>query len=733
MRVSFKNCDPKAPSMSRTKSFLLSASALALTGVVAPAALAQDQAVEVQELIITGSQVELASAYAGGQVARGGRVGLFGALDVMDAPFSATNYTEELVRNQQAAGIGDVLKNEPTVQVAKGFGNFQELYVVRGFPVYSDDMTYNGVYGVLPRQFVAAELVERVEVFRGANSFLNGAAPGGSGVGGAFNVVPKRADERLTRATLGYETGGQIYGAFDAARRFGAEQDFGARLNLVRRDGETSISNQERALSVAALGLDYDNGRLRFAADVGYQDHRIEAPRPSVTPTSEIPAAPDADINFAQPWTYTDEEQLFGVVRGEFDFSANLTGWAALGARDGKEANVLANPRASSGGAISAYRFDNTREDEIISADAGLRAAFATGGFDHLLVASVSAIQSKSRNAYAFSDFAGFAGNLYNPVAVAPPAANFFVGGDLNNPGVTEEVDNRSFALADMITFWDGRMIATLGARFQEIETTSFNYDTGAQISQYADDAVTPAFGLVYKATDAVSVYANYAEALTPGQIAPGTVGAVPILNAGEITAPFRSKQYEAGVKFDQGTFGGTISVFSITQPSAIVTANRFVVDGEQEHRGVELSVYGEPRPGLRVLGGATLLKAERERTQGGAFDGKTAIGVPERQANLNLEYDLPALPGLTLDGRLVYTGEQFANEANTLELDAWTRLDLGVRYSFEAQGKPLTLRARVENVTDEADWLSAGGYPGANYLVLGPPRTFIVSASVDF
>lgn len=719
--------------MSRTTSILFSASALALSLATASGALAQEGAVEVQELIITGSQVELAPAYAGGQVAQGGRVGLFGALDVMDTPFSATNYTEELVRNQQATGIGDVLKNEPMVRVAKGFGNFQELYVVRGFPVFSDDMTYNGVYGILPRQFVAAELVERVEVFRGANSFLNGAAPGGSGVGGAFNIVPKRAGEALTRTTLGYESGGQLYGALDAARRFGPEQDFGVRLNLVRRDGETAISDQERELSVAALGLDYDDGRLRFSADVGFQDHRIDRPRPSVTPTIEIPAAPDTDVNFAQPWTFTDEEQLFGVARGEFDFTPNLTGWAALGGRDGKEANVLANPTAQAGGAITAYRFDNTREDEIISADAGLRAAFATGGFDHLLVASVSAIQSKSRNAYAFSNFAGFPGNLYNPVAVAAPAANFFTGGDLNNPGVTEEVDNRSFALADMITFWDGRMIATLGARFQEIETTSFDYNTGGQLSQYADDAVTPAFGLVYKATDAVSVYANYAEALTPGQIAPATSGGVPILNAGEITAPFRSKQYEAGVKFDQGTFGGTISVFSITQPSAIVAANRFVVDGEQAHRGVELSLYGEPTPGLRVLGGATVLNAERERTQGGAFDGKTAIGVPERQANLNLEYDLPTVPGLTLDGRLVYTGEQFANETNTLELDAWTRLDLGVRYSFEAQGRPLTLRARVENLTDEADWLSAGGYPGANYLVLGAPRTFIVSASVDF
>ena len=93
--------------MSAIKTLLSGASALAFVLTTAPAALAQG--VEVDELVVTGSQVELAPVYAGGQVARGGRVGLFGALDVMDTPFSATNYTEELVRNQQATGVGDVL------------------------------------------------------------------------------------------------------------------------------------------------------------------------------------------------------------------------------------------------------------------------------------------------------------------------------------------------------------------------------------------------------------------------------------------------------------------------------------------------------------------------------------------------------------------------------------------------------------------------------------------------
>ncbi len=146
----------------------------------------------------------LTQPYAGEQVARGGRVGILGNRDYMETPFTSTSYTSQLIQDQQARSVSDVLQNDPSVRVARGFGNFQELYVVRGFPLFSDDISYNGLYGLLPRQYVAAEFIERVEVFRGANTFLNGAAPGGSGIGGAINILPKRApNEPLTRLTLG--------------------------------------------------------------------------------------------------------------------------------------------------------------------------------------------------------------------------------------------------------------------------------------------------------------------------------------------------------------------------------------------------------------------------------------------------------------------------------------------------------------------------------------------------
>lgn len=133
----------------------------------------------------------LPEAYAGGQVARGGRVGFLGNKDFLDTPFNTTSYTQELIKDQQARSVADVLQNDPSVRIARGFGNFQELYVIRGFPLNSDDLAYNGLYGLLPRQYVATELLERVEVLRGASAFLNGMTPGSSGLGGTINLDRK--------------------------------------------------------------------------------------------------------------------------------------------------------------------------------------------------------------------------------------------------------------------------------------------------------------------------------------------------------------------------------------------------------------------------------------------------------------------------------------------------------------------------------------------------------------
>lgn len=673
--------------------------------------------------------------YAGGQVARGGRVGLLGNRDTMETPFNANAYTSDLIQDQQARNVSDVMQNDASVRTARGFGNFQELYVIRGFPVYSDDMSYNGLYGLLPRQYVATELLERVEVLRGANAFINGAAPGGSGIGGSVNLLPKRApNEPLTRLTTGIESGGQGYVAADVGRRFGPDDANGIRINVARRDGNTAIDDEKRRLDVVAIGLDHRGANYRLSADIGYQDHDIDNPRPNVTPTGRAPKAPDADSNFAQPWTYSKERQTFATFRGEFDLNDNVTTWAAAGMRRGDEKNRLANPTAAPDGTTTAYRFDNVREDEVGTGEAGIRGRMVTGNVSHQLVASANIFNMSSRNAYAGSDFlAPFASDLNNPIDVAMPPATAFSAGSMSSPRVTERVQTRSLALADTLGFMQERLLLTLGARYQTLTTRTYDYDTGAAQPKYDDSQITPMAAVLFKLSPKVSLYANYAEALVKGDTAPATSGGNPVLNAGTMLAPYVSKQKEVGAKYDAGRIGGSVAYFTTDKPFATVEGGVFAKGGEQRNQGLELTVFGQATDRLRVLGGVTLLDAKLRKTANGAQDGNDAIGVPDVQANLGLEWDVPGAAGLTLTGRAIHTSSQYINADNTHSIPGWTRFDVGARYITDIGGQVMTLRARIDNLTNRDYWASAGGYPDANYLVLGAPRTFSLTASFDF
>jgi iron complex outermembrane receptor protein len=577
-------------------------------------------------------------------------------------------------------------------------------------------------------------LLERVEVLRGANAFLNGAAPGGSGIGGSINLLPKRAPNTpLTQITAGTDSGGQGYLATDIARRFGPDQSTGIRLNLARRDGDTAIDNEERELSLFSVGMDYRSRNVRLSADVGFQEHKLRQARPSVSVVAGIavPTAPHASANFSQPWSYSNERDTFGTLRGEIDLATDVTAWIAAGARSGKEANVLANPTVTdAAGDTRTYRFDNARKDSVRTGEIGIRSKLQTGAVGHRLSASASTFELDSRNAYALSNFAGFASNLYSPVVVVSPAANFFVGGTLANPLLTQKTELSSVALADTMSFAEDRVLLTLGARHQTIDEKSYDYNTGALTTEYDKSAVTPVAGLVIKATKNLSFYANYIEALNRGPVAGATA-----LNAGEVFSPYRSKQKEIGAKIDTGSVGMTLALFTTSQPMGMLNAatNLFGIDGEQRSRGAEFSVYGSPARGVRLLGGLTVMDAEQKRTAGGLNDGKDVIGVPDLQANLGADWDVPGIRGLSLNGRAVYTASQYADAANTQSVPAWTRFDAGARYITSIGNQMITIRGQIENLADRNYWASAGGFPGSGYLVLGAPRTFVVSASLDF
>ncbi|NCP12234.1 MAG: TonB-dependent receptor [Sphingomonadales bacterium] len=694
-------------------------------GLAAPA---QAQQSAPDEIVVT-AQRENAT-----EVRNGGDAGVLGDKPAEDLPFAIRSFDESLILNQQPLTLGEVLDNDPTVRTTYGFGNAAEQFVIRGFALFGDDVGLNGLYGIAPRQLVAPELYDSVQVLNGASAFLNGAAPGGSSLGGSVNLQLKRAGTTpLTRATLGYSSNAHIGGSFDVARRFGAAGEWGVRVNGAYRDGEVSIDREDRRTQVLGAALDYDGGALRAVLDLAYQEVRIDRLRPKVTiGSAAIPAVPAADANYAQDFSYTEMRDVFGTLALEYDLDDQALLYAKAGARDGREDGIYSGltvldavTGAANGTALVVPRTDNNE-----ALEAGLRVKLGSA-ITHEINFGGNVNWQTNRNAFDFRygpGFAGFATNLYAPSQVALPSSTL-VGGDLDRPFPIAKNRLLSAFASDTIGLFGDRVLLTGGLRLQAINVRAFNYYNGGQLdTEYDESAITPVAGLVVKPFSALSLYANRIEALQQGAAAPLDPG---LVNPGEVLAPRKSVQYELGAKLALGSLlHAGVALYRIERPGegAVPAAGglqRFAYVGEQRHRGIEFTLNGEPADGLRVIAGFAVNDAE--------FDsGLEVAGVPDFAANANIEWDLPFAPGLTLTGRATHTGAQWVDAANTLAIPQWTVFDLGARYVFAAADRPVTLRLTVDNVANRRYWASA--FDSFNAALLqGRPRTINASLSVDF
>ncbi|MCF5705935.1 TonB-dependent siderophore receptor [Pseudomonas syringae] len=691
------------------------------------------------ETAISADKVDpqaLPSAYAGGQVARGGQLGVLGSSDIMDVPFSMTSYTEQLIEDQQAEDIGDVLLNDASVRQSSGYANASQVFVIRGFELATDDISYNGLYGVLPRQIISTDALERVEVFKGPNAFINGVTPTGSGIGGGVNLQPKRAGDTPTRRfTTDISSDGRVGEHLDLGQRFGEDNRFGARLNLSQREGETGVDDEEHRSKLFALGLDYRGDNFRVSGDFAYQKQRINQSRNTVflgSSLTRVPHAPDSDNNYAPNWTWTETEDTFGMSRVEYDLNDDWMLYAAAGAKHTRETGIYGSPTINDAAGNTTARPSFIPHDEDNkTAMTGINGNLQTGPVSHKVNFGLSGIWTEQRNAYAFGRTENpVSGNIYDPVSTTRPALDGSTAGDLNDPGITGKSRMRSAAVSDTLGFFDDRLLITAGLRRQQLRVQGYAYGSGPRTSLYDEAITTPIYGVVFKPWRYVSFYANRIEGLAQGPTAPNGV----TINPGEIFPPARSKQVEAGVKLDMGTFGASLGVFRIEQPAdgyqvQESSGTRYVREGEQRNKGVEMNVFGEPVSGLRLLAGLTLMDTELSGTSGGSNDGNNAVGVPTFQFNAGADWDIPGIEGAAINARMLRTGGQYLNAANTQSIPTWNRFDLGARYTFNVAQKDVTLRANVENLMNKDYWASANG----GYLTQGEPRTLKVSGTIDF
>lgn len=672
--------------------------------------------------------------YAGGQVATGGQLGLLGNRSVMDTPFNQTSYTSQLIQNQQARTIGDVLMNDPSVRVVTPPGNGVDGLYIRGFYYDSGDYALNGLYGIAPQYSSSANYVERVEVLKGPSALLNGMPPSGA-VGGSVNIVTKRAlDVDLTQLTATYASKSQFGTNVDISRRYGENKEWGVRFNGGYANGNTAFDHQKSEFGDAVIGLDFRNDRVRWSADIGYQTNDLKPPLRYINLSPALPGVPEAPkpgTNYEVPWAKWTPKDTFATTRAEVDLTDSTTVYGAFGYHHSTNDYIYPSPNVyNAAGNWSALAFKGRDVFDTATAETGVRTTFDTGPLNHMVTVNYSVVGQN----YSSNGLAGTSGG-----ALAPIMGNIYTGTNAPMPDFTYPVQAltnhttlSSVGVADTISLWDKRVQVTVGARRQNTSTDildAINPDNTGNVSK----AVwSPAYAVVVKPIENVSLYANYIEGLEAARVVTDPFYS----NLGSVIPPAQTKQVETGVKVDMGRLTATLSAFEIKRPNTIDVAAvgggspSLRLDGEQRNRGMEFYVFGEIAPTLRVLGGITLIDGVQTKTEDGLNDGKKAPGVATVNVNLGGEWDTPFVRGLTFSGRVIYTSAEYVNAPNTLLLPDWTRVDLGARYTFTSpwNGKPIIVRANVQNVFNKGYWTAYN-----NVTSLGAPRTYLVSTTFNF
>jgi len=668
--------------------------------------------------------------YAGGQVAREANIGILGNKDFMDTPFNVTSYTSQTMENKQASTLYDVLSSDPSVRYTTSAGGTNENFTIRGLEVNYQYVYFNGMPGLAPQDHVPVEFLDRVEVLKGPSSFLYGGV--NTSVGGAINLVPKHAEnEDITNFTTNYTSSSQLGGHIDIGRRFGEEKEWGVRFNGVYSDGDTDIDGQSKKRLLGALDVDYRKDKWRLSLDAYGSQENYDNGSSSNYYLSSYVKAPDGSTNVYKGTSGTIRNN--GILfKSEYDIKDNLTAYADIGLLSSNATgfingnhvlNLQADGTAKARNVYNQYFWTDTT-----SSDFGLRGTYQTGAVKHQVVLGASFQDTDYSNAYT-SGTGNYVTNIYNPISLASYYNSLSSPGKGNKTLVTEL---SSYMLTDTLSFNEDKVQLMLGAKRQNLTQTTYKYanttasGTPTSTIKKDADATLPMVGLVVKPWgNSVSLYANYIEALSPG----GVVG-TGYTNVNEALDPYKTKQQEIGVKWDKGTFANTLAFFQIRMPSYTTENNIYAYDGEQKNHGVEWNTFGSVAKNLRLLGGVAYTHGELVRSAVTTNNGHTPFGVPRWTMNAGAEWDTPWNKDLTLSFLAVYTDSQYINNANTIKLPSWVRYDLGARYKTVINKTPVTYRFNVENVFNKHYW--AGCFSSENYVTLGGPRTFKLSATMQ-
>lgn len=648
--------------------------------------------------------------------------GALGARSQLDTPFSSTVVKAEDLAERQVTKLGDVFALDSSVSDNSGaYTSWASYVTVRGLPLdWQNSYRMDGHPFMSYSVTLPYEHFEQIELLKGLSGFMYGfGAPGGM-----INYVTKKPTETPVRSVeVGYVSNSIWREHIDLGGRVGTDNMFGYRLNATHEDGETFNKGSIKRDSLS-LALDARLTRdLTWTFDAFYQKRESKDQTASITTNAS--AASAAYANSALPSTIRGDDQTL-IGDGQF-LKTNLqmfsTGLKYQIAPDwSASANISHSTSQRTRNEGSAYlrningdyedwRSDSNEEHQFDQASVMLEGKALTGAIAHQLVLGASWQRQ-------IADYASNApylqigtGNIYQQNQNGYQSSTAF------NMVRDSEITQKALFASDTVKLSD-RWSVLGGLRYTDFSQTS----QWAPNAPYNKNVVTPTVAVMFKPESNTTVYASYVESLEQG----ARVG-LSFVNANAQLAPLQSKQYEFGVKTEQARWAATAALFRIQRGSEYANGSVYVQDGEAIYQGLELGASARLGAQWDVLGNVTFLDTSYEK---GALNiGNRVAGAPQFIAATQLAYRVAQVPGLKLAVDAKYTGDTMLNASNRNELPGYTLFNIGANYTTRINGRDTTFRAAINNVADKKYWQ----YQYENWFKAGDPRTFSVSAKMDF
>lgn len=653
-------------------------------------------------------------------------VGAFGERDLMDIPIAIQNYTAEDIEKNVARTLLDVLQDDPSVQGAS-VGGAYDNFRLRGFAIdWTNTLRRDGL-SLAPYQDVALENIERVDALKGPSGFLYGFnSPGGS-----INYIVKRPtatpfmtanlhlssfNGRYVGVDTSHSTPGGMFGVrFNGAYEKVGSFDHAGDLERYFASVAADVRLTERA--VLQLNVDYQDVS-KIADPLLRANQSSRADRLDPATFIEPPEVDRRDLLSPSWFRY---EHRGANADAKLDVRLSDDWFAVLQVNRSENKRPMAfqdlfDIEPNGDVLFGALFYSPNNRMLVRSAQAYVGGKFATGGIGHDVFtgASVKAYDDwQTTDEYPEVNV----GNVLHPVD--PPRYEFGSFTLLRKNIVRE----KSLFFSDLVTLTP-RWQALLGVRYIDYESNSHDA-AGVKIQEQIEDAVVPSFGLIFKPVPNLTTYVSYSRGLEQGEYPPFFAD-----NVGEQTAPIKSKQVEAGVKAGIGRrYDLGLAVFNIEREAGYVNLdNLFVLDGTQRHRGVE-AVASARVASFKLGVSLAYLDTELMDVTELATLGKRTEGTPEWSGGVSVDYDVPAVNGLSIGSTVTLSSDRPVDPQNSGFIDGYTVVDANAQYAFKWGNRFTRVRLNVRNLFDTYYYSSVFFQGGLN---VGRPREIVLSIATD-